>query len=488
MTPDVAVPRSELGVQMLSRELHCQIFKKGIFPHPGPCLRRGDAELGTSGKRWEVLTSANAFADVAHLHCGIEMDKEVRNDFMTPTTWESLEYSPIRSSFLTVNESWKEYPESAERKYKELEDHQISDSVPNVGGEDRRFYESARLVPPDPEGGSLSSSVINSTLPLLLKVPSDGHPLRRDKTIGWHHVADGDQARLTTGFSKKVLTSLNRDHGARAFGVPRKLDSADDRLALAISLCRETLLVNRSPSKKVKKVPAAKPTPVYWPALYWGLTKPKRDLRPGTIDLSVRTRIALRLLRLSWLGCPLFNSREPGWTFRVPRASELNFYQPNDEHLKGISEGGGFVFEKLPHKVGENMVTMGTGDLHSKTASVLGISRDQAKVFDYSRIYGAGMRHAVLLLMQTNEGMLPEQAQALAERISAQTKGKNTHRQALFGRKFWYGGTESSVFNKLEEIALSDSTRTPALGCGITPPPKATPLRSSRRLPRLLVL
>lgn len=107
-------------------------------------------------------------------------------------------------------------------------------------------------------------------------------------------------------------------------------------------------------------------------------------------------------------------------------------------------------------------------DLHSKTASILGISRDQAKVFNYSRIYGAGMRHAVLLLLQSNAGMLPDQAQRLAENLYASTKGKNTHRTDLFGRKFWFGGTESFVFNKLEEIALSDQPRTPALGCGIT--------------------
>ncbi|KAF9812850.1 hypothetical protein IEO21_05950 [Rhodonia placenta] len=107
-------------------------------------------------------------------------------------------------------------------------------------------------------------------------------------------------------------------------------------------------------------------------------------------------------------------------------------------------------------------------DLHSKTASILGISRDQAKVFNYSRIYGAGMRHAVLLLLQSNAGMLPEQAQKLAQDLYASTKGKNTHRPDLFGRKFWYGGTESFVFNKLEEIALSDRPQTPALGCGVT--------------------
>ncbi|KAI0063819.1 gamma DNA-directed DNA polymerase [Artomyces pyxidatus] len=107
-------------------------------------------------------------------------------------------------------------------------------------------------------------------------------------------------------------------------------------------------------------------------------------------------------------------------------------------------------------------------DLHSKTAGILGISRDQAKVFNYSRIYGAGMRHAVLLLLQANASMLPEEAQKLAEQLYASTKGKNTHRADIFGRKFWFGGTESFVFNKLEEIALSERPQTPALGCGVT--------------------
>ncbi|GJJ15170.1 hypothetical protein Clacol_009445 [Clathrus columnatus] len=107
-------------------------------------------------------------------------------------------------------------------------------------------------------------------------------------------------------------------------------------------------------------------------------------------------------------------------------------------------------------------------DLHSKTASILGITRDQAKVFNYSRIYGAGMKHAMLLLLQSNASMLPEQAQKLAEQLYASTKGKNTHRPDLFGHKFWYGGTESFVFNKLEQIAISDEPKTPVLDCGVT--------------------
>jgi DNA polymerase gamma 1 len=107
-------------------------------------------------------------------------------------------------------------------------------------------------------------------------------------------------------------------------------------------------------------------------------------------------------------------------------------------------------------------------DLHSKTVNILGISQDQAKVFNYSCIYGAGMKHAVLLLLQASAAMLAEEAKKLAENLYASTKGKNTHRPDLFGRKFWFGGTESFVFNKLEEIALSDRPQTPALGCGIT--------------------
>lgn len=385
------------------------------------------------------------------------------------------------------------------------------------------------------------------------------------------------------------------------------------------------------PKAKTPKAPKApKPPPVHWPKWYWDLAKPKKDCPPGTLDITVRNRVAPLLLRLSWLGWPLFHSREHGWTFRVDpgtnfqtRASPLRFYDADDDALHESTLRDGYVFYKLPHKDGEKanvgsplgktfikyaqdgtltspgdeakdaldmnaqcsywisardrvlnqvvvwqqngldmgfqdragekwgvivpqVITMGTvtrraiektwltasnakknrvgselkamvrapegyaivgadvdseelwissvmgdaqfglhgataigwmtlegtkaagTDLHSKTASILGISRDQAKVFNYSRIYGAGMRHAVLLLLQANPGMLPEEAQKLAENLYASTKGKNTHRADIFGHKFWFGGTESFVFNKLEEIALSDKPQTPALGCGVT--------------------
>ncbi|OJA08741.1 hypothetical protein AZE42_06098 [Rhizopogon vesiculosus] len=83
-------------------------------------------------------------------------------------------------------------------------------------------------------------------------------------------------------------------------------------------------------------------------------------------------------------------------------------------------------------------------------------------------IYASGMRHAVLLPLQSNPDMLPDQAQKVAENPYTSTKGKNMHRTDFCGWKLWIGGTESFVFNKPEEIALSDQPRTPALGCGIT--------------------
>jgi DNA polymerase gamma 1 len=107
-------------------------------------------------------------------------------------------------------------------------------------------------------------------------------------------------------------------------------------------------------------------------------------------------------------------------------------------------------------------------DLHSKTAQILGISRDQAKVFNYSRIYGAGKRHGELLLLQSNPSLKPRDARSLANTLYASTKGKKTRRKDAFGKVFWHGGTESFVFNRLEEIAASSNPRTPALGCGIT--------------------
>ncbi|KAH7927291.1 gamma DNA-directed DNA polymerase [Leucogyrophana mollusca] len=727
-----------------------------------PQLQADEDDADISSKRWEDLTSANSLADVAKLHCDIDMDKTVRNDFMKSTPSEIasaipdyLSYcahdvfvthavfsqvlpaflvrcpSPVSfagilamgSSFLTVDKAWETYLRDAERTYREL-DGRVKKRLVELAEEARGMMESeswkenpwlaqldwtpkvagkSRGVLSDSgesvgtlstsaskqkqpawyrdilRDGPLHSTNINRVLPLLLRLSFDGMPLQYSKDEKWHYIVNGAVTRLPSAAKTKTLVVLGASHGLPYLKNGR-LASSDVSLAIAVAggdksaqterrildlaksvyeawpttgpsvnedpwLCQlewkavpAATTTHSSPSAKPKSVP--KPQ-VLWPKWYWDLAKPKKDMPPGTLDITVRSRIAPLLLRLSWLGWPLFHSREHGWTFCVQnnnnhtnanadfttRLTPLAFYDPADDALQEASLRGGCVFYKLPHKDGEKanvgsplgktfmkfvqdgtltgpgegagdaldmnaqcsywisardrilnqlvvwqdkkldlrfkkpqegsetqkwgviipqVITMGTvtrraiektwltasnakknrvgselkamvrapdgyaivgadvdseelwisscmgdaqfglhgataigwmtlegtkaagTDLHSKTAGILGISRDQAKVFNYSRIYGAGMRHAVLLLLQSNGAMLPDQAQKLAENLYSSTKGKNTHRSDIFGRKFWFGGTESFVFNKLEEIALSDRPKTPALGCGIT--------------------
>lgn len=121
-------------------------------------------------------------------------------------------------------------------------------------------------------------------------------------------------------------------------------------------------------------------------------------------------------------------------------------------------------------------------DMHSKTASMIGISRDQAKVFNYGRIYGAGRNFAEKLLMQFDPSLSEKDARFKARNMYTKTKGRRVkNKYQNFDQKDqlddenendftekWIDGTESEMFNKLEEIARSSLPKTPALGALIT--------------------
>ncbi|KAI9640178.1 DNA-directed DNA polymerase gamma mip1 [Ciborinia camelliae] len=107
-------------------------------------------------------------------------------------------------------------------------------------------------------------------------------------------------------------------------------------------------------------------------------------------------------------------------------------------------------------------------DLHSRTASILGITRNDAKVFNYGRIYGAGLKFASTLLRQFNPNLSEAETLKTAGNLYKATKGVKTNRKVLHAVPFWRGGTESFVFNKLEEFAEQEKPRTPVLGAGIT--------------------
>lgn len=151
-------------------------------------------------------------------------------------------------------------------------------------------------------------------------------------------------------------------------------------------------------------------------------------------------------------------------------------------------------------------------DMHSKTASLIGITRSDAKVLNYARIYGAGQKFIERFLMNTNHHLNTDQAREKAKTIFKETKGvrkfhfvqstmltpnfkdkpisipvdvkesdlteynyeheqkiaKQSHKSNRDVRVFWEGGTESATFNKLEEIASSAKPRTPVLDCRIS--------------------
>ncbi|XP_047352339.1 DNA polymerase subunit gamma-1, mitochondrial [Vespa velutina] len=138
-------------------------------------------------------------------------------------------------------------------------------------------------------------------------------------------------------------------------------------------------------------------------------------------------------------------------------------------------------------------------DMHSVTAKAVGISRDHAKIINYARIYGAGQKFAERLLKQFNPTMTESNAVSKSRKMFALTKGNKVYtlkseyinedledRQytsyeamkiakffqksvmEMFNKSKWVGGSESAMFNRLEEIACSSKPVTPFLNCRLS--------------------
>ncbi len=136
--------------------------------------------------------------------------------------------------------------------------------------------------------------------------------------------------------------------------------------------------------------------------------------------------------------------------------------------------------------------------MHSVTAKTMGISRNDAKVVNYSRIYGAGSRFSERLLKQFVPGISDVDAAAKSKIMFQTTKGRRLYRlkenvlpdqkkreftrtqakqicvlyskgaDELFERPKWTGGSESAMFNSLEDIACSATPATPFLRCRLS--------------------
>ncbi|KAM7535911.1 hypothetical protein Aperf_G00000096703 [Anoplocephala perfoliata] len=111
-------------------------------------------------------------------------------------------------------------------------------------------------------------------------------------------------------------------------------------------------------------------------------------------------------------------------------------------------------------------------DLHTKTANLIGIKRNEAKILNYARLYGSGLEFTKHLLSKFQTNLRPEEVSVKAEKLMRTTKGQRVSVQSSEGKSetkyVWKDGTESCVFNALEAIARSPEPRTPVLGAQIT--------------------
>lgn len=531
---------------------------------------------------WVGRSSVNSLRDVAKFHCGVTIDKSKRDYFgelerhevadrfdelldycaadvaITHRVYKKvfpnfLEVCPHPVSFgalrhlssviLPVNESWERYVSEAERIYHQrLDDVQkrlvelceeavkVKDN-PSIymndpwlrqldwsGQEIKMVKGKKKGDPPRPAArqkkpgmpkwykdlfatntSEINLSVRTRIAPILLKLSWDGYPLVWSDKYGWTFKVPVSEASrydnqpvTACDMSEETNADLRDDRKHVYFKLPHK-DGPSARcvsplaksylqyfekgtLSSKYALAKEALEMNASCSYWI----SARDRIISQLVVYEGdlPTGKKGDkslgfILPQIIPMGTITR---RAVENTWLTAS--NAKEnrvgselkamirapPGYAFvgADVDSQELWIASLVGDAQFQLHGGNAIGFMTL-----EGSKAAGT-DLHSRTAKILGISRNDAKVFNYGRIYGAGLKFAVTLLRQFNPMLSDKQAHEIAAKLYKETKGTRTTRKLLSDNPFWRGGTESFVFNKLEEFAEQERPRTPVLGAGIT--------------------
>ncbi|KAK7737791.1 DNA-directed DNA polymerase gamma mip1 [Cytospora paraplurivora] len=549
---------------------------------------RADAVAGSplfdEEELWVGRSSINSLRDVAKFHLNIAMDKSVRDNFGEQNREEILTrldelidycakdveithqvYSIVFPNFLEtcphpvsfaalrhmssvilpVNDSWNDYIAKAEAKYKELsdaveerlvaltnealalkDDEEKWRSDPwlkqlDWSGQEVKMTKGTAKTPPRPmknqkmpgmpqwykdlhpkKDAPISITIRTRVAPLLLKLSWSGHPLFWSDIYGWtFRVPRGERETFIAKAMKECdmrdeKTPLLRDDTEGVyFKVPHKdgpLARCANPLAKGyVNYFENGVLTSQYPYAKEALEMNASCS--YWISardrIQSQLVVYEKDVQlakgqeqqettqgyilPQIIPMGTITR---RAVENTWLtasnakitrvGSELkaMVKAPPGYSFvgADVDSEELWIASVLGDAVFKIHGGNAIGFMTL-----EGSKAAGT-DLHSRTASILGISRGNAKVFNYGRIYGAGLRFAAQLLRQFNPSLSDRETVDTATKLYAATKGYQSERRILYKRRFWRGGTESFVFNKLEEFAEQRTPRTPVLGAGIT--------------------
>jgi DNA polymerase gamma 1 len=344
-------------------------------------------------------------------------------------------------------------------------------------------------------GAPIGLTVRTRISPLLLRLAWDGHPLVWSDKFGWTYKVPNSKAStyINRGIqhcdmSEEENLKLRDDNTHVYFRLPHK-DGPQARCANPLAkgylqffengtlsseytYAKEALQMNASCSYWI----SARDRIMSQMVVYRGEENKKDQLGfilPQIIPMGTITR---RAVENTWLTASNAKKNRvgselkamvkapPGYCFvgADVDSQELWIAGLVGDASFQIHGGNAIGFMNL-----EGSKAQGT-DMHSRTASILGISRNDAKVFNYGRIYGAGLRFASTLLRQFNPTISDAEADNTAKKLYETTKGQKTTRKVLRERPFWRGGTESFVFNKLEDFAEQESPRTPVLGAGIT--------------------
>ncbi|KAI0910440.1 DNA polymerase gamma [Ustulina deusta] len=346
--------------------------------------------------------------------------------------------------------------------------------------------------------GPMNLTVRTRIAPLLLRLAWDGYPLHWSDKYGWTFrvpLADGSKYSATQlvrcDFSDEPIEALQNDMEGLYFKLPHK-DGPTARCANPLAkgylayfdkgtlsseyaYAKEALDMNASCSYWISARDRIKSQMVVYESDKAPNTmSPEQGyILPQIIPMGTITR---RAVENTWLTASNAKKNRVGSELKAmvkaPPGYSFVGADVDSEELWIASVIGDATFKLHGGNAIGFMTLEGTKaagtDLHSRTASILGITRNDAKVFNYGRIYGAGLKFASTLLRQFNPSLSEQETANVAGKLYATTKGTKTVRKTLHNRPFWRGGTESFVFNKLEEFAEQDRPRTPVLGAGIT--------------------
>ncbi|PQE28469.1 hypothetical protein CJF30_00008195 [Rutstroemia sp. NJR-2017a BBW] len=350
--------------------------------------------------------------------------------------------------------------------------------------------------------GPINLTVRTRIAPLLLRLAWDGHPLVWSDKYGWtfrvplqeSHKYTEQQMQECTAFEEKDI-ALRDDRQGVYFKVPHK----DGPMARCANPMAKSYLpyfekgILSSEFEYAKEALEMNASCSYWISarnrimsqmvVYAGdgakgpaASDPESEtgyILPQVIPMGTVTR---RAVENTWLTASNAKKNRVGSELKsmikAPPGYSFVGADVDSEELWIASLVGDAQFKMHGGNAVGFMTLEGTKaagtDLHSRTAAILDITRNDAKVFNYGRIYGAGLKFASTLLRQFNPSLSESETLKVAGNLYKATKGLKTNRKALHPGPFWRGGTESFVFNKLEEFAEQERPRTPVLGAGIT--------------------